>query len=410
MQMTDFTEHPCVKDSIRMLRSWWEENEPRVSDVVDAEGRQYVDLVMEGGGVLGIALVGYTYALESVSIRFRHVGGTSAGAINALMIAAVDTPDQPKSQRVLGVLSELDLFSFVDGGRRAQNFIHAFVERSGLCRKLWWGLHIVAKVRKNLGLNPGDAFLKWLKEQLREADVASLADLEKQMTCPPLYNLRNGKAALSKVDRAGQLRVVAADVTTNTKAVFPDMAHLYWQDPSSVNPAQFVRASMSIPLFFHPMRVMEIPQCDAAERWSEAAGYEGTLPEEVLFVDGGIISNFPIDLFHSKNVPRLPTLGVKLGIDRTEPVVISRPTHLFGAIFDAARQGADYGFLSRNPDYRHLVAFIQTGDHNWLDFDIEQDGKVDLFARGVEAARRFLMGFDWAAYKKVRKALHETRQ
>ena len=35
--------------------------------------------------MLGIALVGYTYALEKVGIRFRHVGGTSAGAIPALV-------------------------------------------------------------------------------------------------------------------------------------------------------------------------------------------------------------------------------------------------------------------------------------------------------------------------------------
>jgi NTE family protein len=31
-----------------------------VSDVTDEQGNQYVDLVQEGGGVLGIALVGYT--------------------------------------------------------------------------------------------------------------------------------------------------------------------------------------------------------------------------------------------------------------------------------------------------------------------------------------------------------------
>ena len=411
MQVTDFTNHHCVKRSISTLSNWWEQEERRVSDVVDEDGHQYVDLVMEGGGVLGIALVGYTYAFESVNIRFRHVGGTSAGAINALLLAALDTPDNAKSEKVLGILSELDLFSFVDGGRSARKFIHALVERAGLCTKLWRGLPIVGKIRKNLGLNPGDIFLQWLKERLKEADVMSLPDLEHRMTCPKLYLCNSNRKELPAEHCKGQLKVVAADVTTNTKAVFPDMARLYWENPSSVNPACFVRASMSIPLFFHPMRVTGIPQGDTAKRnWSEDAGYNGRLPKKVLLVDGGIISNFPIDLFHSKVVPKLPTLGVKLGIDRTKPVVISRPTHLLSAIFDAARQGADYGFLSRNRDYHHLVALIQTGDHNWLDFDMEQDSKIDLFARGVEEARRFLMEFDWADYKKVRRALCETPQ
>lgn len=37
------------------------------SDVTDEKGNQYVDLVLEGGGVRGIALVGYTYVLEKNS-------------------------------------------------------------------------------------------------------------------------------------------------------------------------------------------------------------------------------------------------------------------------------------------------------------------------------------------------------
>ena len=411
MPKTCFTDHSCVKDSINELDLWWKSKKPRVSDVVDCKGHQYVDLVMEGGGVLGIALVGYTYALETVGIRFRHVGGTSAGAINALMVAALGTPGQPKSQNVLEVLAELNLFSFVDGGCRAQHFIRAVVERTGRCRKLWWGSLLVRKVWHDLGLNPGDAFLDWLKARLADVEVVSLANLRERMTCPTLY-LRNGDGKeLPKEDRAGKLRVVAADVTTNTKAVFPKMAGLYWNDPCNVSPAEFVRASMSIPLFFHPKRVADIPQGAAARAaWSEHARYEGCLPKEVLFVDGGIISNFPIDLFHSENVPRMPTFGVKLGIDRTKPVPVSRLTHLSGAIFDAARQGADYGFLHDNPDYDHLVAFVRTGDHNWLDFNIATDGKVDLFAKGVEAARRFLMRFNWSAYKEVRTALQVTRQ
>jgi NTE family protein len=40
------------------------------SDVTDNEGHQYVNLIQEGGGVWGIALVGYTYVLEMAGIRF----------------------------------------------------------------------------------------------------------------------------------------------------------------------------------------------------------------------------------------------------------------------------------------------------------------------------------------------------
>lgn len=51
-----------------------------ISDLEDDQGNQYVDIVLEGGGVLGIALVGYTYAMEQAGIRFLNIAGTSAGS------------------------------------------------------------------------------------------------------------------------------------------------------------------------------------------------------------------------------------------------------------------------------------------------------------------------------------------
>ena len=74
MEITDYTEHADVAHLIKELNEHWTRENCSISDIVDDTGQEYVDLVMEGGGVLGIALVGYTYALESVGIRFRHIG------------------------------------------------------------------------------------------------------------------------------------------------------------------------------------------------------------------------------------------------------------------------------------------------------------------------------------------------
>jgi NTE family protein len=163
---------------------------------------------------------------------------------------------------------------------------------------------------------------------------------------------------------------------------------------------------MSIPGFFHPHRISGIPQgADAARRWKDKAGYKGKLPKHAYFVDGGIMSNFPINLFHVKGVPISPTLGVKLGTDRTAPHPIKKPTQMLGAIFNSARHCADYDFILQHPDYKHLVAYIDTGKHNWLNFFMKGRDKIDLFARGVNEAIRFLKSFDWEAYKKVRSSL-----
>ena len=51
--------------------------------------RQFRNLVFEGGGVKGIAYVGAWEVLQKKGILkdIKRVGGTSAGAINALLLA-----------------------------------------------------------------------------------------------------------------------------------------------------------------------------------------------------------------------------------------------------------------------------------------------------------------------------------
>jgi len=39
---------------------------------------------------------------------------------------------------------------------------------------------------------------------------------------------------------------------------------------------------------------------------------------------------------------------------------------------------------------------------------MQQDDKVDLFARGAKAAAEFLCAFNWTKYKAVRKGLAEA--
>jgi NTE family protein len=58
LQASDFTQADEVRDLINDLKET-SEDKP-FSDVVDNEGYQYVDLVTERGGVLGVALVGHT--------------------------------------------------------------------------------------------------------------------------------------------------------------------------------------------------------------------------------------------------------------------------------------------------------------------------------------------------------------
>ena len=95
------------------------------SDAVDQFGHQYVDVVMEGGGVLGGALLGYLYILEQAGLRFLGIGGTSAGSITALLLAAIDNPGQRKVERLTQLLANIPMDTFIDGDADARQTIEA---------------------------------------------------------------------------------------------------------------------------------------------------------------------------------------------------------------------------------------------------------------------------------------------
>jgi NTE family protein len=83
------------------LRQYFKNQPLTISDVRDDMGHQYVDLVQEGGGVLGIALVGYVYILEKMGIRFFSLAGTSAGSINAMMLACCGNKEDEKTDKII---------------------------------------------------------------------------------------------------------------------------------------------------------------------------------------------------------------------------------------------------------------------------------------------------------------------
>jgi NTE family protein len=204
-----------------------------------------------------------------------------------------------------------------------------------------------------------------------------------------------------------QLALVAAELSTRSKLRFPEMAELIWREEASVHPAKWVRASMSIPGFFHPLK-QKIPHfASKRAQWSEWTGYRGEALQEATLVDGGLISNFPIHVFHRNEVPERPTFGIRLNNDRAVAQSIDSISALAGSSLSTARQFFDYDFLHKNPDYTQLIGYIHTGAYDWLDFNLSLEAKKDLFLRGVRAADAFLRRFDWARYKKLRARLLE---
>ncbi len=380
----------------------------QVSDIIDGDGHQYVDLVMEGGGVLGIALAGYVHVLEQLGVRFLQLGGTSAGSINALLMAAAGPVQVAKTDWLLERLSAQNLQDFVDGDDDARDFVRVLVANGRLLQYFWKGAQVLDNFKEDFGLNPGEVFHEWLRRLLNEQGIRTVRDLNQLRTLTATDGLRRRDGSVYAPDHPIRLALVTADITTESKVIFPEMASLYYQAPDDVHPADFVRASMAIPGFFTPFRVYDLPQAGATSspEWEATTGYRGPVPAEVLFIDGGILSNFPIDLFHKHfKVPACPTFGIKLGLSRTSANRTGKFTQLLGNIFDTTRHGHDYDFIARNPDFRHLVSYADTERFNWLDFGLNEATKQALFAEGARAAAGFVEHFDWAGYQEVRRQL-----
>lgn len=413
MDKRKFTENGEILAIIKDLKT--QIKNKKFSDIIDNNNCQYVDLVQEGGGVLGIALVGYVYVLEKIGIRFLSLAGTSAGSINTMLMAAAGTCDIEKSEWILDCLCNKNLYDFVDGDHDAREFIDALLSDAGNLKLIMKGCQVVDNFKDDLGLNPGNNFHQWMTNLLSQKGIKNYADLkalrEKGISDKnKLYRVnrlnQGDKEEYTRVDHWSQMAIITADITTESKIIFPQMIDLFYSNPDVQNPADFVRASMSIPLFFTPFKIKNIPTgVDSWNKWNDATCLRTSVPSEVMFMDGGIISNFPIDIFHENmNVPASPTFGIKLGYDKNEINKNEKFSNLISSLFDTARYGYDSEFLQKNPDFKNLIGYIDTGSHNWLNFNLTDDAKIDLFIRGAQNAADFLNRFNWEEYKKIRKA------
>lgn len=380
------------------------------SDIVDSKGNYYVDFVQQGGGVLGIGLIGYTYILEQAGIRFYSLAGSSAGALNALLMASLKKVGEPVAVTIFHILSQKNIFDFVDGPSGIKSLIQKQVEgRKGL----FWPLirnaiPIYYLLKNKLGLNPGVELYNWTVEQLEKNGIKTFTDLKELRKKPTdLYHRLDKTIAISRP----RISFITSEITTQSRVELPRMADIYWEDPDSASPVDFVHASLAIPYFFYPLEKKDVPRAGekAGGNWLEYVGFSGTIPNSVKFVDGGLLSNFPINAFHIDGVPSRPIFGARLSSFREEFVPTPTIFKYSGAILNTMRQIHDYEVILRHPDYKQLICNIDADkEFNWLDFNMPPEKQQDLFILGAEKALAFLQKFDWEKYKETRKKLAEV--
>lgn len=194
------------------------------------------NLIFEGGGVKGIGYIGAIEELAKLNImqKITRVGGTSAGAINAVLLALDYSIEETRK-----ILWALNFNNFMDDS--------------------WGVIRDTNRLIEEYGWYKGDFFRSWIGKVIKGKtgnSESTFADIE---AMKPKKNFRS-------------LYVMGTNLSTHFSEIFSA------EHTPRMCIADAVRISMSIPLFF------------AAKR-----SVRGD-----VYVDGGVLDNYPIKLFDRK--------------------------------------------------------------------------------------------------------------
>ncbi|MGB6227335.1 MAG: patatin-like phospholipase family protein [Pseudonocardiaceae bacterium] len=327
------------------------------------------DLVLEGGGVKGIGLAGAVITLSQAGYVFPRVGGTSAGAIVAALIAGYETAGVPLSQLEKD-MRELDYTQFMD--------------KSWAEKHLGW-LGMADALVRHQGFYSTGYLHQWLHSKLDPIGIHTFGDL--RITDDPDSNL--------PLRQRYRLVVHVSDLTRQA------LVRLPWDLPDYLLPhatassseqqlaamdaysvVDAVRASMSIPFFFQPFRQI-------------------TPEGQCTWVDGGMLQNFPVTVFDRTDgrKPRWPTFGVKLStqppLNVPDKAVHGDISELLAIAHTALGEWNRYPLQDGGVSARTI--YVDTMHVAATDFTITPDVQQRLFDSGRHAATAFLAALTSAA-------------
>ena len=297
----------------------------------------------------GIGLVGALSVIEEAGYEFVNLAGTSAGAVVATLMAA-----GYRAPEIRAIIDGIDFTRMTDD--------------TGFGRVPAVGKWIELLVHD--GMYRGDHLLNLIRDLLAQKGVHKFGDLVlRQFESQDPYRFK--------------VRVVASDISRGRMVVLPDDIADYRLAPEELDVARAIRMSMSIPFFFRPVKLA-----------SRGAG--GTS----FIVDGGVLSNFPVELFDSPGEPEWPTFGFRLVNSATAPVIEHRirgPISMLQALFETMAEAHDARYIETHNYVRTIT--IDTHGIPPTKFTLTPQDKTLLYESGVQAARAFLSRWDFPAYK-----------
>ncbi len=327
---------------------------------------QISNLVFEGGGVLGIAYLGVLDYLYKAGIMksIHRTAGTSAGAITACITSFNLNFDEIKKIADTLDYKKVPQKEEIPEMRNIPPMVRAEFER------MFGNLDCIYRLVKNYGWYSSTYFYNWIKEQ-----IAAQFDQSKKQ---PPYTFSDFKNPLIHQGKRTfrDLYVIGTDISYRASRVF------CYETTPEMEVAQAVRISMSIPLFFEAVQI------------NDEAITKDKLTN--VFADGGVMRNYPINLFDAFNYRdqtasgmQHHTLGACFRSKSSYKDTNSLPEYISN-VFHALLQ-VQQDLYDHTPSDKARSIQVDTGDISPVDFDISTNDETYrfLYRQGFDAARSY---------------------
>jgi NTE family protein len=348
----------------------------------------YENLIFQGGGAKGVALLGgLKYLQEKDLLKGIHrVGGTSAGAITAVLVAVgYDVP------HIEEILASTDMMSFLDHPMSAQRLkdatgseykaIQALKLAYNGIKGLMHPLQMVQDLWHSTGVCPGDTFLTWLEDKIsKQTGIVNCTfkELREQV-----IQKNKGKHLHVFTVRVGEKK---------------ELVRFSSEDPAcdDLIVSHAIRCSMSIPGVYvpHTLHYKDPNNGNVYPR-----------PDQGSYVDGGILYNFPLDAFDEKAYQQMEffsdqdkrgikfnrhTLGFSLKV-QADPNFQPQPVDTIGELLRSFKEIYDTGELilkRSNPNnVERTVELDIPHEIGTLSFGISPEQRSNLVQSAYEKTR-----------------------
>lgn len=367
------------------------------------------DLVFEGGGAKGGVLVGAYEIFAQQGHTHGRLLGTSAGAIVAVLLAAGYTVDEllaamaerENGRSVFNTFladpASVNKDEILDGaiGKLMNGidftFIPDFFEKkidqgiAGVLANHEKFRHIYSFVERG-GWYSAENFVPWLENKLNSGSSAKGKRAYGKMTLAEFYDATGS-----------DFSVIAANIWSGRMLV------LNHRTAPNCPVAWAVRMSMNIPLLWQEVK------------WQKAWGKYGSrdIVGEAI-VDGGMLSNFPIELFLSDEAPVTKVMGPKQGNpvigflvdDATRPSTLPSSTLESIELVKSDIAPSELETVTRinrllntmmtahdkmvMDEFDHVVVRLPAAGFDALEFDMSDERREALVESGRIAMRKFL--------------------